>query len=199
MCLLSMSWRLLGSLLMEVVAKLTTHSNTSNKERTRNFPSLLRELDVARQAWLAEQPEAPLDLEVFGAIDEADHGSVTKAAEEAAQEILDGLSREDASGQQVSPQEGAESEGSPRLKPAAARSPRLKTASGNHAEQERVKQQSKDVPLVDPPEFGERVQDLFNVDSYWIPAAFPTILQNETGDPCNAPLRPVDLTPRART
>ena len=57
-----------------------------------------RELDVARQAWLAEQPEAPVDLEVFGAIDEAEHGSVTKAAEEAAQEILDGLSKEGASG-----------------------------------------------------------------------------------------------------
>ena len=79
-----------------------------------------RELDVARQAWLAEQPEAPVDLEVFGAIDEAEHESVTKAAEEAAQEILDGLSNEDASGQQASPQEEAEAEGSPRLKPAGS-------------------------------------------------------------------------------
>ena len=57
-----------------------------------------------------------------------------------------------------------------------------------------MKRQSKDVPLVDPPEFGERVQDLYNKDPYWIPAAFPTIFQNETGDPYNAPLRPVDLT-----
>ena len=79
-----------------------------------------RELDVARQAWLAEQPEAPVDLEVFGAIDEAEHGSVTKAAEEAAQEILDALSKEESSGQQASRQDGVEAEGSPRLLPAGS-------------------------------------------------------------------------------
>ena len=91
-----------------------------------------------------------------------------------------------ASGQQATPlKEKAEAEGAPRLRPAS---------SPHKAGQEQVKRQSKAVPLVDPPEFGERVQDLYNKDPYWIPAAFPTILQNETGDPYNAPLRPVDLT-----
>ena len=51
-----------------------------------------KEFDVVREAWNAEQPEAPVDLAVFGAIDEADHGSVIKEAEDAAQAILDDLS-----------------------------------------------------------------------------------------------------------
>ena len=65
---------------------------------------------------LSLHPEAP--VEVFGAIDESEHESVTKVAEEAAQEILDGLSKEDASEQRESPQEEAKTEGLPRLKPA---------------------------------------------------------------------------------
>jgi endonuclease/exonuclease/phosphatase family metal-dependent hydrolase len=36
-------------------------------------------------------------------------------------------------------------------------------------------------PLVDPPEFGERIRDL-DKKPRWIPGAFPTIFQNETGD-----------------
>ena len=36
-----------------------------------------------------------MDLEVFGAIDEAEHGSVTKEAEEAAKTILDGFIEEE--------------------------------------------------------------------------------------------------------
>ena len=79
-----------------------------------------REFDVARNAWLSEQPEVPVDLPVFGAIDEAEEGSVTKAAEDAAQEILDELCKEEASGQQTTQQEGAEALGPPRLKPASA-------------------------------------------------------------------------------
>ena len=79
-----------------------------------------REFDVVREAWLAEQPqgEVPMDLEILGAIDEAEHGSVIKEAEDAAQEILDELSKEDESGQRTAPQGVAEAEGSSRLKPA---------------------------------------------------------------------------------
>jgi hypothetical protein len=47
-------------------------------------------------------------------------------------------------------------------------------------------------PVVDPPEFGDRIRDT-DREPYWIPGAFPTIFQNETGDPNNAPLKQVDL------
>ena len=49
-----------------------------------------------------------------------------------------------------------------------------------------------DKPLVDPPEFGDRVRDT-DKEPYWIPGAFPTIFQNETGDPYNYVLKEVDL------
>ena len=41
---------------------------------------------------------------------------------------------------------------------------------------------SRDKPLVDAPEFGEKIKDTDKVPR-WIPGAFPTIFQNETGDP----------------
>ena len=50
----------------------------------------------------------------------------------------------------------------------------------------------KGKPLVDPPEFGDRVRDTDKVP-YWIPGAFPTIFQNETGDPYNYEDTEVDL------
>ena len=62
----------------------------------------------------------PSLVHYIGAIDEAEHGSVTKAAEYAAQEILDELCKEEASGQQTTQQEGAGSEGPSRPKPASA-------------------------------------------------------------------------------
>ena len=37
---------------------------------------------------------------------------------------------------------------------------------------------------MDPPEFGERIRDT-DKEKFWIPGAFPTIFQNETGDPYN--------------
>ena len=48
-----------------------------------------------------------------------------------------------------------------------------------------------DRPVVDAPEFGGRVRDT-DKQPYWIPGAFPTIFQNETGDPYNAPMKEVD-------
>ena len=50
----------------------------------------------------------------------------------------------------------------------------------------------RDKPLVDPPEFGDRIKDTERVP-YWIPGAFPTIFQNETGDPHNWAFKEVDL------
>ena len=37
-------------------------------------------------------------------------------------------------------------------------------------------------PVLDAPEFAERIRDT-DKEAYWIPGAFPTIFQNETGDP----------------
>ena len=47
-------------------------------------------------------------------------------------------------------------------------------------------------PLVDAPEFGDRVRDT-DRQPYWIPGAFPGIFQNETGDPYTCPEKEVDL------
>ncbi len=49
-----------------------------------------------------------------------------------------------------------------------------------------------DLPLVDAPEFADRVRDT-DKEPYWIPGAFPTIFQNETGDPYNYEVKEVDL------
>ena len=47
-------------------------------------------------------------------------------------------------------------------------------------------------PLVDPPEFAERIRDTHK-EAHWIPGAFPTIFQNQTGDPYNYRFMEVDL------
>ena len=49
-----------------------------------------------------------------------------------------------------------------------------------------------DKPVVDPPEFAERIRDT-DEEPYWIPGAFPTIFQNETGDPYVYALKRPDL------
>ena len=52
------------------------------------------------------------------------------------------------------------------------------------------KHEFKGKPLVDPPEFDEAVRDT-DKQPYWIPGAFPTIFQNEIGDPYNVVLEDV--------
>ena len=47
-------------------------------------------------------------------------------------------------------------------------------------------------PLVDAPEFGDRVRDT-DKEPYWIPGAFPSLFQNETGDPHNYKLKEPDM------
>ena len=51
---------------------------------------------------------------------------------------------------------------------------------------------SSSKPLVEAPEFGDRVRDT-DKEPYWIPGAFPTIFQNETGDLHNYVLKEPDL------
>ena len=47
-------------------------------------------------------------------------------------------------------------------------------------------------PLVEAPEFGDRVRDT-DKEPYWIPGAFPTIFQNQTGDLHNYVLKEPDM------
>ena len=47
-------------------------------------------------------------------------------------------------------------------------------------------------PLVEPPEYGDRINDT-EKEAYWIPGAFPTIFQNETGDLHYCPLKTTDI------
>ncbi|MCP3882436.1 MAG: hypothetical protein GY701_29185, partial [Sulfitobacter sp.] len=49
------------------------------------------EFDVVREVWLTEQAEAPVDLDIHGSVDEADHASIIREAEEAAGKLLEGL------------------------------------------------------------------------------------------------------------
>ena len=53
--------------------------------------------------------------------------------------------------------------------------------------------QSLDTPCVDPPEVEHVIRDTAKVP-FWIPGAFPTIFQNETGDPHTYILKEPDLT-----
>ena len=46
--------------------------------------------------------------------------------------------------------------------------------------------------MVDPPVLGERVRDTEKLP-HWIPGAFPTIFQNESGDPYNYAEYEIDL------
>ena len=45
---------------------------------------------------------------------------------------------------------------------------------------------------MEPAEFGERIKDTERVP-FWIPGTFPTIFQNETGDPFNYVYKEPDL------
>ena len=49
-----------------------------------------------------------------------------------------------------------------------------------------------DKPLVNAPELGDRIKDT-QKEPYWIPGIFPTIFQNETGDPFNYYMKEPDL------
>ena len=51
-----------------------------------------------------------------------------------------------------------------------------------------------DKPLVDPPEFGDRIKDTDN-ELYWIPGGLPTIFQNVIGELYKYIHKEVDLNP----
>ena len=58
-----------------------------------------------------------------------------------------------------------------------------------------MKTASIDKPAVDPPDSAKIIRDT-DKEAFWIPGAFPTIFQNETGDPYNYVLKEVDLVQR---
>ena len=65
--------------------------------------------------------------------------------------------------------------------------------SGSSAEQRpATRQRAADKPLVEAPELGERIKDT-DREPHWVPGAYPTIFQNETGDPFNHVIKEVDL------
>ena len=64
------------------------------------------------------------------------------------------------------------------------------SVQGEKASMPRVGADSK--PLVEPPTLGDRIRDT-DKEPYWIPGAFPTIFQNETGDPFNYVWKEPDL------
>ena len=101
-----------------------------------------------------------MDLGVSGAIEEAENPSVLKESEEAAAAVIKARDAE----------EGGSA--------ASLAAPETITADAPQAPS--VKEGK---PLVDPPEFGERVQDIYNKDPYWVPGAFPGIFQKRDGRP----------------
>ena len=58
------------------------------------------------------------------------------------------------------------------------------------------KRTQDDKPLLDPPEIDDETGPIWDADKVagWIPGAFPSIFQNETGDPYNMILAKPDLT-----
>jgi hypothetical protein len=58
-----------------------------------------------------------------------------------------------------------------------------------------VKRRKADKPLLDPPELDDETGPIRDTDEVagWIPGAFPSIFQNETGDPYNFKLAKPDL------
>ena len=89
------------------------------------------------------------------------------------------------------PQQLAASDASALLPaPDPTASPDDPTASAAAAEPHHT--DARDRPLVDAPEFHEQVRDT-DREAFWIPGAFPTIFQNETGDPYYYENREVDL------
>ena len=69
------------------------------------------------------------------------------------------------------------------------------TATANDAADSTPKDESHksdSKPLVDAPEFGDRVRDT-DKEAHWIPGAFPNIFQNQTGDLHNYKLKEPDM------
>ena len=82
------------------------------------------------------------------------------------------------------------------MTPSAEDSPSADCAVASVAGQQAsdATREGTDKPLVDPPQIDEerRIRDT-DKEAGWIPGAFPTIFQNETGDPYNSKLMQPDL------
>ena len=176
-----------------------------------------KELDQVREVWLSRNGEAPVDLEVEGGIGQGEATSMVAEAEQEAQKLLAAAQGETLSGRDEqndldasaflddawgieAPEwysdDGPEWLEEQRLEELAAEQPTISPdphASASATGETSALHLAHDgKPLVEPPEFGERVRDTDKVP-FWIPGAFPTIFQNETGDPYNYVNKEVDL------
>lgn len=137
------------------------------------------ELARVQQSWLDENPDAVVDFDVDGELVNGQGESFEKEAEEAA-----------AAWKQSVSTAGGVDDGRNRT-PAASAEAGSGLAPGELANNGATVH-GRDKPLADPPEFGDRINDTAK-EPYWIPGAFPTIFQNETGDPYNYRDKEVDL------
>ena len=170
-----------------------------------------RELDIARSQH-AGDVDAYVDIEVDACMVQGEAPSQTVEAEDAAEDILaslraDRLEWTEATQEATSvpAPDGSDAfalgEATVERGPAQPAPHGSLESTGSTAEsRERSAERSvpptrghrADKPLVDPPAFAERIRDTDKIP-YWIPGAFPTIFQNQTGDPHNYVLKEPDL------
>ena len=203
---------------------------------------LHQELDLAREAWLSNAPDMPVDLDIEFELQEAAQLSMTAETEMEAANLIASVANEgdQNAGVQSSNSAADQTEwgdqywedewyddqsvwddceqgtsianaqrqqlqrqldelvakqdylGAATLKAEMDRKAEAEVAPDTSAEAERENDACPDRPLLDPPEFADRIKDT-DREPHWIPGAFPTIFQNETGDPFNYVLKEVDL------
>ena len=185
--------------------------------------SIHQELDLAREAFLGKAEDAPIDLEAEFEVSEAPQQSVVAETEREASKVMECLAAEeeeqwaseqewyDAWDGQLWRPDGEWAgwvdawredwydawESDDWKQRVGHRGEAVEAAVAQSTAAEAPKPPAKgnalpDKPLVDPPELSDRIRDT-DKEPYWIPGAYPTIFQNETGDPHNYVLKEPDL------
>ena len=181
-----------------------------------------RELDQVREAWLGSAVDMPVDLDVDFEMQEPEHASMVAESEKEAAKLLAKVAGDGTHDSMPLENYGADSEedywaswdddywndsywGDCWSEPEEEWYDACEEWSDQRAVEQHAQAPSSpkkpraelgtasaDKPLVDPPEFGDRIRDT-DREPYWIPGAYPTIFQNESGDPYNYMLKEVDL------
>ena len=168
------------------------------------------ELELAKETWTSQVAEVPMEIEVEGTMEDVEQvKSIMQESEEQATQILaciDGppahtammesyhgdlesaaMPQEDdwEHHEEQSADEGPASGDWDVPPPAMSSEERAREEARIHDMVNRIPSgATKTKPLVEPPEFGDRIKDL-EKKPFWISGEFPTIFQNETGDPYN--------------
>ena len=128
---------------------------------------------------------------------EAQHASMIQETETEAARLLAALDKECSMQNQKEPEEHQPGSSTPcdsvvsRMSGVPAeRADGTSVASGASAA--KCAPGSDGKPVVDPPDLGDRIRDT-DKEPFWIPVAFPTIFQTESGDPYNWVLEESDL------